>query len=300
MRFSRMTGLVLVAGFGLSAAAARAAQAPSPPTAAGAATASATGTDDRADLELMDHHRHHYAGGVTMFVAMSLDTLGADDAKRPQVEKLQGDLYAEMAPAREAGKDLLLTLADGIAAGAVDKTKVDALLATLATAADAEHQASLETLNKLHAILSPPERAALVDKVEAHWEVWRQVNHGEQPGERERGGRLARLTEELSLTPDQVSSISTAYHAALPGLHAEFDPKQGEAHVHKFSTTFAAKSFDAKSVTSNANGQLAGYGAARMALFYETVTPLLTPEQRTKLAEQLRARGSEPSATSRT
>jgi Spy/CpxP family protein refolding chaperone len=295
-----MTGLALVAGFGLSAAAAHAAQAPSPPTTGGASTSSAAPADDRADLELKDHHRHHYSGGVTNFIAMSLDTLGADDAKRPQLEKLQSDLHAEMAPAREAAKNLLLTLADGVAAGTVDKVKVDATLATLATAADAEHAASLETLNKLHAILSPPERAALVDKVEAHWEVWRQVNHEEQPGEREHGGRLAKLTEELSLTPDQVKSISAAYHTALAGLGARFDPKNGEAHVHAFSTAFAGKSFDAKSVTSNANAHLAGYGAARMALFYETVTPLLTPEQRTKLAEQLRERGTYQSATSRT
>lgn len=233
-----------------------------------------------------------------MFVAMSLDTLGTGDAKRPQVEKLQRDLRTEMAPARDATKNLLLTLADGVAAGAVDKAKVDSTLATLATAADAEDQAGLQTLNKLHAILSPAERAALVDKVEAHWEVWRQVNHEEKAGERERGGRLARLAEDLSLTPDQVSSISTAYHTALAGLRVEFDPQKGEARVNAFSTKFAAKSFDAKSVAASVH--LAGYGSARMALFYETVAPVLTPEQRTKLAEQLRERGNDPSAAPRT
>ncbi len=80
-----------------------------------------------------------------------------------------------MAPAREAEKSLLLTLADGIAAGTMDKVKVDAAIATLTTAADAAHEASVDTLNQLHAILSPAERAALVDKVQAHWEVWRQA-----------------------------------------------------------------------------------------------------------------------------
>jgi hypothetical protein len=74
----------------------------------------------------------------------------------------------------------------------------------------------------------------------------------------------------------------------MAGLSDKFDPKKGEAHVHAFSTAFAGRSFNAKAVTSNANAHLASRGATRMAIFYETVTPLLTPEQRTKLAAELR------------
>ena len=285
MRFLRLTGLAMVFGFGLSAAAAYA-QAPSPT--AGGAPPSASPAEDQAGLELKEHHRHHHHGGVTKFIAMGLDTLGVDDAKRPQIEKLQSDLHAEMAGAREAEKSVLLTLADGIAAGTVDAAKVDAAIAKLTAAADGVHGASLDTLNKLHAILSPPERAALADKVEAHWEVWHQSNNEADPAGREHGGRLARLTEEVALTPDQVTKISAALHAAPAGGSAKFDPQKGEAHVKAFATAFVGDTFDAKAVTSNANGQLASRGATRMAHFYETVTPLLTPEQRTKLAADLR------------
>jgi Spy/CpxP family protein refolding chaperone len=293
-----MTGLALVAGFGLSAATAPAAQKPSPPTSRGASTSSAALADDEAASALRQYHRHHHRGGVTSFVAMSLDTLGTDEAKTPQVDKLHSDLHAQMAPAREAEKSLLLTLTDGIAAGTIDKVKVDAAIATLTTAADTEHVASVETLNQLHAILSPAERAALVDKVQAHWEVWRQANHEEAAGRRERGGRLANLTEQLSLAPDQVNKISAALQTARTGRPVEFDPKKGEADVEAFSKAFASDSFDAKSLTLKANADLASYGATRMALFYETVTPLLTPEQRTKLAEHLREHASYQSATS--
>jgi Spy/CpxP family protein refolding chaperone len=286
MRFLRLTGLALVAGLGLCVAAVHA-QAPSPKTGGGAPTPSATPADDEAASQLKEHHRHHHHGGVTKFIAMSLDTLGVDDAKRPQIEKLQSELHAQMAPAREAEKDVLRMLAEGVAAGTVDKAKVDAAIAKLTATADAVHAASLDTLNKLHAILSPAERAALVDKVEAHWEVWRQVNHEAEPGGRERGGRLAKLTEDVSLTPDQVTKISAALKTALAGHPVKLDPQKGEAHVHAFATAFAGDSFDAKSVTSNANGHLASRGATRMALFYETVTPLLTPEQRRKLAAEL-------------
>jgi Spy/CpxP family protein refolding chaperone len=293
-----MAGLAIVAGFGLSVAAAHAAAESSPSKASNDSTTGAAPAEDKEASGLMDYHRHHHHGGVTQFVAMGLDTLGVDDAKRPAIEMLQSDLRAHMASAREAEGNLLLTLATGVAAGTVDKGTVDASIAKLTTASEAAHDASLDTLNKLHAILSPAERAALVDKVQAHWEVWRQVNHEEVPGGKQHGGRLAELTEELSLTPDQVNKISASYPKALAGRTGRLDPKKGNDYVGSFSTAFAADSFDAKSLTSNVNPHLASHGATRMALFYETVTPVLTPEQRAKLAEDLREYGNDQPAAS--
>lgn len=298
VKLLRITGLALVATLGQAAASAHATQASPQTTASSASTPTAPPADDQAASELKDHHRHHHHGGVVQFVAMSLDTLGADDAKRPQIEKLQGDLHAQMAPAREAEKNLLQTLADGVAAGAIDKGKVEANITKVTTAADAVHAASRETLNRLHAILSPAERAALVDKVQAHWEVWHQVNHEEELAGREHAGRLAGLAQELTLTPNQADKISAALHTAIASRPTQFDPKQGEAHVQAFSTAFAGDTFDAKSITSNTGAHIAGHGAARMALFYETVAPLLTSDQRTKLAEHLREHASYPLATS--
>jgi Spy/CpxP family protein refolding chaperone len=256
--------------------------------ASGAPPADNQAVDEQAASELKEHHRHHHRGGVTHFIAMSLDTLGADEAKRPQIEKLQSDLHACTAPGGALEKQMLQTIADGMAAGAVDAAKVDAALGQLEAAATAAHDCSAETLNKLHALLSPAERASLVDKVQAHWEVWRQVNHEAEGGGREKGGRLAELAKDLSLTPEQIEKISEALKTAHAGLAGKFDPQKVEAHVQAFATAFVADAFDAKTVTANANSHLAAQGARRMVVFYETVAPLLTAEQRTKLAEHLR------------
>jgi Spy/CpxP family protein refolding chaperone len=197
-----------------------------------------------------------------------------------------------MAPGGEIAKKLLLTFADGVVAGKIDVAKVDATIAQLSTSAATVHGCSIEALNKLHAILSPAERAALVDKVQAHWEVWRHVNHDAEGGGREQGGHLAELARELNLTEEQVEKISASLRTAFTGLAGKFDPKKVEAHVQAFATAFVGESFDAKSVTADANAHLATHGSNRMALFYETVTPLLTPEQRTKLAAHLREHAS--------
>ena len=289
MRLSSVIGLALMAGVGLSACAAHMATNRGP----GATTRPA---DDQASAELREHHRHHHFGGVTQFVAMSLDTLGA--AKRPEVEKLQSSLHACMAPAGKIEKTLLLALADGVAAGAVATAQVDAAIAQLEAAVSAVHDCSVDALNQLHGILSAAERATLVHKVRAHWEVWRQANHDAEADGREQGGRLAELGQELGLAADQVEKISAALHAALSGLVGRFDPGKAEAHVQAFASAFVGESFDARSVAANANADIATHGGRRMALFYETVTPLLTPEQRTKLAEHLREHASHQPATS--
>ncbi len=263
------------------------------PADAGAATAA----DDQAAAELREHHRHHHHGGITSFIAMSLDTLGEDDAKRPQIEMLQRELHVCLAPAGRAEKKVLRTLADGVAAGSIDAAKVDAAIGKLATAASGAQPCSAKALNTLHRLLSPAERRALVEKVQAHWQVWRQVNSEAEAGGKEEGGALAALSQELALTPEQVETISGRLHDALPAVQAQFDPKKAEEHLQAFSDAFVGDSFDAKSITVNSNGSLATGGSRRMSVFYETVTPDLTPDQRTALAAHLREHsGHQPSS----
>jgi Spy/CpxP family protein refolding chaperone len=281
MRLQSLAGLALIAAVGLTPWPTRADENE-------VQTASTPPVDDQASAELAGHHRHHHRGGVTQFVAMSLDTLGADDAKRPEVEKVQRDLQDCMAPAGKLEKKLHLTLADGIAAGKIDKAKVDRTIAHLDTAAAAVHECGADGLNQLHAILSSSERWELVEKVQAHWDVWRQVDHEAAAGGRGPGGWVAELQAEVTLTPDQAERISRAVHKALAAGSARFDPKKIDAKVQALATAFVQDSFDARSLPATANAHLATRGAKRMAIFYETVTPILTPEQRETLAEHLR------------
>jgi len=197
-----------------------------------------------------------------------------------------------MAPARDAEHDLLSTIADGVAAGKIDTAKADASVAKVATASAAIHASTIDSLTQLHDALSPIERATLVDKVKAHWEVWHKVNADEKAGSTEKGSHLAKLTELLSLTPDQVDKITTAL-GSDPPVTPQNDPKAVEAYIQAFGTAFVADKFDPKAIAPSATaaaGHVARHGGARLARFYEAITPVLTPEQRTKLAAHLRER----------
>jgi Spy/CpxP family protein refolding chaperone len=260
------------------------------------ATADSPGDDDVA-AGLLEHHRHHHHGGVTLFIAMSLDTLGVSPDQRATVEALRSDLHARMEQARAAEQSLVATLADGLAAGSIDTAKVDLALARLTAAAGALPDASADALNRLHDVLTPPQRNALVDKVQAHWAVWQKENAAETGASRPEG-RLATLQEDLELTTAQVDRIRAALADETRSV-PKLDRAAVATHLRSFSDAFRNERFDARTLTtaSSANVQLVGWGGGHVARFVEAVSPVLTQDQRTTLAQELREHAShDPSA----
>jgi Spy/CpxP family protein refolding chaperone len=278
-------------------------QAPNPAAAPEPAPAAEAAQNPQEDedtaSEIVEHHRHHHRGGIAAFIAMSLDTIGGNDDQRAAIEKIQTALRVKLEPARVADQKLATLLADGIAAGSIDKAKVDAAIAKLAATSSGVHAAIADSLNELHGVLDDAERAALVDKIEAHWQVWKDANEeGAKAGEPRENGRIEALTRALSLTPDQVDKVRDAVRKAPPPR--KFDEDKVTAHITAFGTAFEAANFDAKKLTSGdtINASLTSWGATSMAHFYEAIVPVLTPDQRTKLAERVREHGNHDDAAS--
>jgi Spy/CpxP family protein refolding chaperone len=247
-------------------------------------------TEDESTADLASHHRHHSHGGVSMFIAMSLDTIGATPDQEAKIKSIKHDLYTAMDPGHEAEKAALNALADGIAAGQIDQAKMDAAIAQVNTAAMGAHDAEADALNQLHATLDPAQRTALVDKVEAHLEVWHHANSAEEPASKDaHGGHLGKLSKELNLTPAQVEQIRGQFRQSI-ATAPKYDRAETEAHVKAFGEAFASDSFDAKTLTNagTVNAHMATWGVTRTIHFYQAVLPVLTPEQRTKVAGTIR------------
>ena len=246
--------------------------------------------EDESTADLAEHHRHHHHGGFEMFIAMSLDSLGTTPEQQASITKIQADLHAEMQPAHDAEKAVLATLADGIAAGTIDQAKIDTAVAKLATAAAGVHDAVAASLDELHATLTPPQRAALVDKVEAHLAVWHHTNSADEPMAKDaHGGHLGKLAKEYGLTPQQVETIRASFQTAI-ATAPKYDRAEAEAHMKAFGEAFASDAFDARKLPTDAavNGHMSTWGMTRMVALYKAVIPVLTPEQRAKLADSLR------------
>jgi Spy/CpxP family protein refolding chaperone len=238
---------------------------------------------------VIEHHRYHHHGGVTLLIAMSLDTLGVSREQQAAVEKIRADLHTRMEPARIAEQSLVGALADGVASANIDTSQVDAAVAQVTAAAGSAHDACADALNALHNVLTPPQRAALVDKVEAHWAVWQKAN-AEEPGPTyPNDGHVATLALKLGLSATQVDTIRAGLGdraKALPRL----DPQEIATHLRAFGDAFRSEKFDAKALAtaSSANAHMVGWGAAHMARFVETISPVLTRDQRVEFAQSLR------------
>jgi Spy/CpxP family protein refolding chaperone len=246
---------------------------------------------DDATADLREHHRHHHHGGFAMFVAMSLDYLGTTPEQSAALTKIQRDMYSEMQPAYDAEKNLLSTIADGVAAGKIDRPRVEIAISQSSAAASRVYDAVAGSLNQLHALLTAPQRIALVDKIDAHFDVWNDVNAAEEAANRDaHGGHLGKVAKELGMSPDQVEKSRANFKSSFVTAPASYDRKEGEEYVKAFGIAFEGDSFDARTLAAggSANAHLATWGATRMARLYEAVTPVLTADQRAKLADELR------------
>jgi len=265
--------------------------APAPAASAASSPATPSAEDEEVSADLSEYHRHHHQGGVTMFIAMSLDSLGVAPDQAAKIEKIQGDLFAKTEPAHAAEQKVLTTLADGVAAGKIDEAKVKTAIEGVKTASLGVPDAAVQSLNDLHDVLTAEQRAALVDKVEAHWEVWKNANNQEEAaGDEAHPGHLNRVAKDLGLTADQVTQVRAAFSERVKKHPLKFDASQVETHIEEFGTAFKADKFDAKALKHGpfAHQHLAVWGAWRMAHFYEALGPALTPEQRAKLSAEMK------------
>jgi hypothetical protein len=286
-----MMGLALLGGAGLSGCQAHLAASAEQ----GEQSAEDKAADAQVAAEVRDYHRHHTHGGVIQFVVMSLDTLGVDESRKGPVQQVQRDLRTCLAPAGEIESKLLENLADGVAAGVISRGKIDEAIVQLNASAISLRECKPDALNQLHSILSSAEREELVDKVEAHFDVWREVNEDKPRGP---GHQVEQLTREVSLTPSQVAAINSALDVAHPETTDPYDSGRAEAYFKAFEDAFPKEKFDARAITLDANGPLVGHGVRRLAHFYEVVTPLLTPEQRSTLSTHLREHANHQAAVS--
>jgi Spy/CpxP family protein refolding chaperone len=291
----------------------------STPTTPGPTTApTGTGTTTATDDPEANHHRMMHGGGTMGLIGMSLKDLDLTADQKTKVEAIKADLKTKMEPVRAAGKELAGVLADGVAAGAVDRAKADAAIEKLGQAAEAFHAASQDSTQQLHDLLTPAQRTALMDKVIARAGKWHESHgdaHGHQgPPSGPPAGHMGAM-KDLGLTDDQKAKIRDNMKAMGGGGGGQggggggghgpgggpgsdqHDHKELADHLQAFAVAFKGDTFDAKAQAASggrAAGHMARFGATHMARFLEAAAPVLTPEQRTKLSASIRDHANKP------
>jgi Spy/CpxP family protein refolding chaperone len=238
-----------------------------------------------------EEHRRHHGGGVSTLIAMSIRDLDLSADQRATVDKIRSDMIEKMAPVRAADRDLSTILADGVAAGAIDKAKADKAIDKVVAQAQKVHDGTVDALVRLHAALNSAQRAELIDKLQGHFEKWKAAHGQDESEEKEhRSGHLLALVRDLSLTQDEADKIKAAFKAQMKaGKPQDHEHKEVHEHLKAFETSFKADKFDPKVLSSvSADKHMARWGASRRATFLEAAAPVLTPDQRAKLAQMVR------------
>lgn len=288
---------------GPSDRAASALQAPGAPDADAEAAAA---DDERGRPPVRRHH-----GGLDFLVMAALhEDINLTGAQRSTIEALAPQKRPSHRPPRDNAHGV--ALATAIRAGKIDVTALQKHPND--TAMKQRIAASANALATLHKTLIPEQRVALVDAVVAKHAAGPKARGGKPHGERRGGGELERgprgrggpggmrgpmgLLEDIGVTEAQRTQIEAKLDAQRPSVanreakheamkaHFETMKKEREAELQ----TFKQASFDAAAfVTPPADAEKIGPRAHgdRMLTHLAVIVPLLTPEQREKLAQKI-------------
>ena len=252
-------------------------------------------------LDSIAEARPHRGGGFAhmgkLKKAMKKLDLRAD--QRVAVESLAKDMKAKAAPIRKLRQQAIKELAAGVRAGKIDKARAQQLMAQAKSQAEALKPEFQTALNKLHSILDAKQRAQLVDLLKK--KRGEKFSKMRGMGGKHRG-KMQKMAKELGLTDAQKDQIQDVMYAQFKKNRGEMRAKRGEmrakwgqrkADMKAAAEAFKSDSFDARSLAAFQHRPgFAKQKGQRMIAFSEAVLPILTAEQREKLATMIEKRAS--------
>jgi hypothetical protein len=219
----------------------------------------------------------------------------SDDAKA-SVSKIEASLLAESSASMSGAlAGFQADLASGIRAGKIDAAKLTGDYAIIDRAAAAQQAREAEALASLHGVLTGAERQSVASSVRSRRAMRDRL---QPPASVDAGGsdwtkfRVEHLARELGLDVDAGQDKRLA---AIIAAEAKRDPQgpgasdghreEAKKRVEVVLAAFEADAFDAGGLPLAPPWLKAPHeGAERTATLDASLMPILTPEQREKLA----------------
>jgi Spy/CpxP family protein refolding chaperone len=234
---------------------------------------------------------HAEGMGPHAWIASALSSVELRADQHDAIERLKTDMAAQAAPIRTAHEQVMEAIAVSVEAGAFDHDRIDPLVSATEAAALAQRPAMEEAANRLHAILDADQRQALVTHMREQMQG-RMHHHGMGSGH----DPMAQIGAELGLTEDQISTIHAKFEALHDGERDAHPHGFGEmrdhfAHMKALADAFVSDSFDAHALGLGEHmGTMMPAFAQRHLARIEAALPVLTPAQRTQLAQMIRSK----------
>jgi Spy/CpxP family protein refolding chaperone len=216
--------------------------------------------------------------------ALTSETVALRADQRTKVAAIQSTLEATSPAIDDAHSGMREAIASSLEGGAIDETALGAAETKMTAAIAKEREAGEAAMTSLHDVLDATQRQALVDEM--------HPMKGEHEGMWKGGGRrehMKQLADDLGLSDEQRASFKEKMRAEF-GEHKKggFDREAMHAKIKAMADAFVSDSFDAHAVAAQMPHPFEGkMGHARAML--TIALEVLTPPQRTKLAEKIRA-----------
>jgi Spy/CpxP family protein refolding chaperone len=209
----------------------------------------------------------------------ALDKANLNDQQKAQVEQIGKQVGDTQQAAGKAGQDLTAALADQIKSGNVDANALNEKVDALAKASDDAARASRKSMDDLHRLLTPQQRAAFADSME------NSIKQAQPPPQPSGASPVDQLAKDLGLSNDQKQRIQAVFskqQQAQPPSQQDRDAQIGAFEAFKkddYSADKAMPSVDVRAQTRKDADQ-------RIAM-YKDIAAILTPDQRQKLASEM-------------
>jgi hypothetical protein len=242
------------------------------------------------------------APGVAGTLLRGAHELALTDEEKANVTKVETALMAESpGPLSTALGSFQADLLAGIRTGKMDAAKLAVDYAAIDKGAAAQQAREAEALSSLHGVLSTPERQSIVSAVRTRRALRERLK---PPAMGDAGGmdwtrlRVEHLTRELGIDLDagldkrlvSVVAADTKENGAADS-HREDARKRMDAIL----ASFEGDAFDVAALPLAPPWLKSPHqGAERAATFDGSLVPILTPEQREKLAARVQRLGSRP------
>jgi Spy/CpxP family protein refolding chaperone len=239
------------------------------------------------------------AHGMVKLMGDAFGDVPLTPSQRAQIEQMASDAEARHAEAQAARKDLMLTLASQVEAGRIDRAALQPKIDAIAAAMQKAQPADRASLEQLHALLTPEQRAAFADALQSRFHGGMKAmhaGHDKHP--------MKEWADDLKLTDEQRAQLKTIFQQRFEAAreagreaHHGGDHPGAEAHERgaKLLAAFKQDRFVMDEVAPAADIR---EHAAKMADHVlgtaEAALPVLTPEQRALAAQKLREHADRP------
>lgn len=214
------------------------------------------------------------AHGFVQLIDEALAHANLDENQARALSQIAHSVDAKTGAVHEAKRNLMLSLAEQMESGRVDRQALEREVEALAQARESAAPAMRNALEKIHQTLNSDQRKSFADALEQSVQQRMQMAKS--------GHLLDQWTQELQLNDQQKQKVQSILNQLKPTMD------QHEKAFNRVISAFRGQSFNIEQIVPSRDAaQEARQGAEQVVNIAEQIAQVLTPQQRALAARKI-------------